>query len=167
MGRHRSPGAPDPPDPLDGPPVEPSPPETSPPESGGDAGRLLQTTLRVERYAVAPANLICAVALAVNQPGPSPALLFLQLVAPLPVWTVLFAAATVLLVVRRSEPGHVAAFTGWAMISIGAVIGLVTGSTTSPSGSVILTGTTMTMAGLHLAGLLYHRAARVHRAQAG
>lgn len=108
-------------------------------------------------------NAAAALALSYNQPGTSPSLNFLlDTGIPLSVWAAGWALVAVILTVGALGPpiqeyGHVVAFVLWAMVATGAVIGLVTATTTSPSASLMQAGLVTGMAGLHLAGLLFRR----------
>lgn len=114
-------------------------------------------------------NAAAALALVYNQPGTSPSLNFLlDTGIPLPVWAAGWALVAVILTVGALGPpiqeyGHVVAFVLWAMVATGAVIGLVTATTTSPSASLMQAGLVTGMAGLHLAGLLFRRALKPTR----
>ncbi len=91
----------------------------------------------------------------------------LQTVAPLPLWGVWFLAAAALQVARQPLWGHTIAVPLWLMWGLGAVLGLASGSTTSPSASIALTGMIVALAGMHCAGLVYRRDERQARKQGG
>ncbi|MBN9791305.1 hypothetical protein DMP17_22240 [Pseudonocardia sp. TMWB2A] len=114
------------------------------------------------QYALASTNLIAAIALLANAPGLSPAMLFLQVVAPLPVWSVLPALAAVLLLLGAVgfpvQPyAHAVGMFVWAAITVGTVMGLATATTTSPSASLLLTGLLTGTTAWHAGALLFRR----------
>ncbi len=123
--------------------------------------------LRRNVIALAVANTGAATAMIVDRPGTSASLLFLQTVAPLPLWGVWFLAAAALQVARQPLWGHTIAVPLWLMWGLGAVLGLASGSTTSPSASIALTGMIVALAGMHCAGLVYRRDERQARKQGG
>lgn len=118
--------------------------------------------LRTNALCLAVANATAAAALLFGEPGTSPALLFLRVLVPLPVWAIGFAAAAVLLVARRHEAGHVVAVPLWLMLAVGAVIGLVEGTTRSPAGSTLLCGLLVAVASLHVNGMWFRRRQRAN-----
>lgn len=132
------------------------------------AAQLDLLRARVDRYLVwlqyslSGANLIAAIALAANAPGRSPAMMLLQVVAPLPVWAVLPAIASVLLLLGAfglpvQAPAHAIGMFLWAAITVGTVWGLATATTTSPSASLLLTGLLTGTTAWHAGALLFRR----------
>lgn len=121
---------------------------------------LADRTFRTHAWCLATANLTAAVALAFGDAGGSPALLFLRLLVPLWVWAIGFAAAAGLLVFRRYLAGHSVAVPLWSMTAIGAVIGLVEGTTRSPAGSTLLTGLLVAVTSLHVNAMWFRRRQR-------
>lgn len=116
--------------------------------------------LRTNALCLAVANAFAAGALAFGSAGTSPALLFLQLLVPLPVWAVGFLAAAIALIARRHLVGHTIAVPLWLMLAVGAVIGLVEGTTRSPAGSTLLCGLLVCVASLHVNGMWFRRRQR-------
>lgn len=162
------------PDPDDAPPTRPARPAAPVsrlPDRAADPDVVAQMNLlraRVDRYlvwlqyALSGANLIAAIALAANAPGRSPAMLLLQVVAPLPVWAVLPAVASVLLLLGAfgfpvQAPAHAIGMFLWAAITVGTVWGLATATTTSPSASLLLTGLLTGTTAWHAGALLFRR----------
>lgn len=128
---------------------------------------LRTRALRTNVLILTVTNTAAAVVLAVGEPGTSPALLFLQLLVPLPVWAVGFAAAAVLLVTGRYLAGHSVAAPLWLMLAGGAVIGLVAGTTRSPAGSLLLAVLVSTVACFHANGMWMRRRERLEGAPRG
>lgn len=114
------------------------------------------------QYALASTNLIAAVALAADAPGTSPAMLFLQLVMPLPLWAILPATVAVLLLLgalgfHTQPPAHAIGMFLWSALMVGAITGLATATTTSPSASLLLTGLLVGVTTWHAGALLFRR----------
>lgn len=128
-----------------------------------DSVALHRVADRVDRILLAWVNAMGAVALMLNQPGRSSALLFLEGIVDLRVWAVVFTAAAVLFACGFPEPGHAVGVLGWVMIAGGAVGGLALQTTGSVSGSLIFVGLAVTVAGLHVVGLTYRARARRRR----
>lgn len=122
---------------------------------------LANRAFRTNVWCLAVANAFAAAALVFGDAGTSPALLFLRLLAPLWLWALGFAAAAVLLGSQRHLAGHTVAVPLWAMTAIGAVYGLVEGTTRSPAGSTLLTGLLVTVAALHVNGMWFRRRMRL------
>lgn len=99
----------------------------------------------------------------INRRGSSPSLAFLASIADLRVWAAVYAAAAVLLLVGLLEGGHLAGMVGWLMLAAGSILGLVTLSTTSPSGSFISAGLMVGMAARHFIGFGYAATVRRER----
>lgn len=170
MGRHR------PDDDAADLPAAP-PPTTGAPHPAASARQVVDRELlehldllraRVDRYLVwlqitlALTNLIAAGALITNRAGLSPAMLFLQVIAPLPLWAIVPAAVALLLALGaigyRTQPlAHVLGMIMWLTLTVGAVTGLVAATTTSPSGSLLLTALLVGVAGWHTGALIFRR----------
>lgn len=129
------------------------PPEPERPP--GPPAKALTAVANRVRHTLALCNLAAAAALLANRPGTSPTLAFLQHIVALPVWAIGFAAAAALLLAGRTEVGHVCAVTGWLMLAYAAVAALVTDNTRSPSGSILFAGLLVSVASLHVIGLLF------------
>lgn len=164
---------------------DPDPDDVSPPRRERQGGEIAQfpdragigpntaaqlnlLRARVDRYLVwlqyslSGANMIAAIALAANSPGLSPAMLLLQVVAPLPLWALLPATASVLLLLGAfgfpvQAPAHAIGMFLWAAITVGTVWGLATATTTSPSASLLLTGLLTGTTAWHAGALLFRR----------
>lgn len=129
------------------PPAAPAPPSDP----------LLRATNRLALI-LAGGNGAVGIALLGADPGTSPALLFLRAVGlPLPVWGAGFLLVTVLVVVRQHAFAHLLAVVLWTVLASGAVLGVISGSSTAPAASLILTALTVMAAGMHVNGLLYRR----------
>jgi hypothetical protein len=122
---------------------------------------LASRAFRTKALCLAVANATAGGALMFGDPGTSPALLFLHLLAPLPAWGCGFAAAAVALIVRRHLAGHTIAVPLWSMTAVGAVIGLIEGTTRSPAGTVLFTGLLVAVALLHVNGMWFRRRQRL------
>lgn len=114
------------------------------------------------QYALAVTNTVAAVALILDAPGRSPAMQFLQAAAPLPVWSILPATVTVLLLLgtlgyRTLPTAHALGMFLWLAITVGAGSGLVSATTTSPSASLLLTALLVGVTGWHTGALLFRR----------
>jgi hypothetical protein len=124
---------------------------------------MAQVARRVA-WLLAFANAVIAMALLFGDAGSSTALAFLALVLPLQVWGGGFLAAAALLVAGEYLAGHTVAVVTNAMLAAGAVVGVVTATTTSPAGSIMLAGVLITVAGLHVHWMVFrHREAQVRR----
>lgn len=122
---------------------------------------LASRAFRTNALCLAMANAAAGAGLMFGDPGTSPALLFLRLLVPLQVWACGFLAAAAALAIRRHLIGHTVAVPLWAMTAIGAVIGLVQGTTRSPAGTLLLTGLLVCVAALHVNGMWFRRRQRV------
>lgn len=123
--------------------------------------------LRTNVLILTGTNIAAATVLAAAAPGTSPALLFLQLLLPLPVWAVAFVVAAALLLTRRHLAGHTVAVPLWLMLAGGAVLGLVQGTTRSPAGSLLLAVLVATVACLHVNGMWMRRREHAERTPRG
>lgn len=119
--------------------------------------RLVEQVLRRNVWALAVANLVVGTAFILADPGTAPSLHFLQIVAPLPVWGAGHLATAALLLTSRYAAGHTLAVPLWLMWATGAVFGLVTGTTRSPTVSIALTALIAAVAGLHCNGWSFRR----------
>lgn len=111
---------------------------------------------------LASTNAIGAAALLLAEPGNSPAMLFLLALAPLQIWAVLPALVTALIVAGAlGQPtraaAHVVGMFLWGFIAVGAVTGLVTSTSPSPSASLLLTALLLAVASWHAGALLFRR----------
>lgn len=113
--------------------------------------------MRRNAYSLAVANISVGVAFIAADPGVSASLHFLQYIAPLPVWGAGHLGTAVLLVARRPVAGHTLAVPLWLMWAVGAVFGLVTGTSRSPAASIALAGLITAVAGLHCSGWSFRR----------
>jgi hypothetical protein len=128
-------------------------------------GYDVTTVLKVLRLVLAATNASIAVAFVAAQSGTAPSILILQAVAPLPAWAVVFAAVAVLLALGVHVPGHLLGAPLWLFWALGAVLGLVGGTSRSPAVTVALTALILAIAALHVHGLVWRRReARARRA---
>ncbi len=123
-------------------------------------GPSLSGVLRRNALTMAVANISAAAGLLIGQPGSSPSLAFLALVAPLWAWAIPFAVAALLQVANRPLAGHTLAVLPWLMLAFGAVAALINGSSPAPSASIIFSGVILYCA-------LHHVNAAVFRRQEG
>lgn len=103
-----------------------------------------------------------AVALAFNTPGTSPSLDFIQFVAPLPAWSAVLGVAAALLVGGRHRmyahlAGNMIGTAVWVMLASGAILGLMSGQTTSPSATGLFAATLIAQAGLNINSMILWR----------
>lgn len=131
-----------------------------------DAAALLRGRvdqhLRSLRLDLAIVNAVACVALAINQAGASPAFRLLEQYAPLPVWAVGFGAVALLLAlamldVRTNVAGHLCAAVLWMFPAIGAAYGLVGGTTTSPTASLVFSALISGICAHHVRALVFLR----------
>lgn len=113
--------------------------------------------LRQIVWVVALVNAGVGVALLAAAPGLAPSIDFLREVAPLPLWAVVFVAVAVLLVFHRNVAAHLVAVPSWMLFGIGAVLGLLNGSTRSPAASFAFTVLIVGMCAHHMIGLRFRR----------
>ena len=116
--------------------------------------------LRRNSWMMATANSVTAAALLFGEPGSSPTLAFIAVPAPLPLWGAAFAAAAAFQLAGKALVGHSIAAFLWAFLAIGAVVGLVAGTSTAPAASVILAGLTIYAAGHHVNAMDFRRRER-------
>ena len=115
--------------------------------------RLIERVARHSDRVVLPAlNLVAAAACWINQPGASPSLGFLASIVDLRVWAVVLAVSAALLVAGWVEPGYLAGMVCWLLLAAGSALALVTLSTPSPSGSLMLAALTLGAAARHVIG---------------
>lgn len=102
-------------------------------------------------------NFAVGAVLIVAPGGASPALLFLRAIMPLPGWGLVFIAVAALGVLGQLVAANVLAVALWAFLALGALTGLVTGTTASPAGSMILFVLLALVSSLHVSGLWFRR----------
>lgn len=113
---------------------------------------------------LACANAAVGASFVVAPAGQAPSTVLLQAVAPLYVWGAGFAVVALLLLAGRHVPAHLLGVPLWGFWGVGAVLGLVGGSTRSPAVTLALTGLVLCMAGWHVNGLAWRsREARARR----
>lgn len=128
-----------------------------PDEPGPIPRVVIDRMLRRLALTQAGINFAVALFLVIGEPGSSPAIAFLMLVVPLPFWGIGYGAVAVLLLIRQNVAGHTLAAFLWVFLAAGAVLGVATGSTGSPTASLILTTLVAGMSGFHLNGLWFRR----------
>jgi hypothetical protein len=120
-------------------------------------GYDVTAVLKVLRLVLAATNAVVAVAFIATTAGTAPSVALLQAVTGLHVWGVLFAAVAVLLAVGQHIPGHLLAAPLWLFWAVGAVLGLIGGTSRSPAVTVALTALILAVTALHLNGLVWRR----------
>lgn len=119
----------------------------------------------------ATGNVSSGLSMIFGDPGASGTFALMATVAPLTVWGSLLVVAGVLQFAggRLVVWGHGIGGGVWLGTAGAAVLGLVVGVSTSGAGSLLLAGLLLTVAGLHLNGILFRRqeaiAARRHRGE--
>lgn len=109
---------------------------------------------------VMAANFAVGSVLVLAPGGASPALEFLRHIAPLPAWGLVFALVGALGMLGRLVIAHAVAVALWAFLALGAITGLLTGTTTSPAATGVLFVLGTTVCGLHGSGLWFARDTR-------
>lgn len=104
-------------------------------------------------------------ALLVAPAGTSPALGFLRLAFPLWVWAAGFLAVTFLIAIKQLVAAHTVAAFLWLFLAVGALLGLLNGTTGAPAASLVLAALVLGMASFHASGLVFRRGEQ--RAQRG
>lgn len=102
-------------------------------------------------------NFAVGAVLIVAPGGASPALLFLRAIMPLQGWGLVFVAVAALGMLGWLVAANTLAVALWAFLALGAVTGLVTGTTASPAGSMILFVLVASVSVLHVSGLWFRR----------
>jgi hypothetical protein len=120
-------------------------------------GYDVTAVLRVVRLVLAAVNACIAMAFVAAPSGTAPSITLLQAVVGLPVWAVVFGAVAVLLAIGVHIPGHLLGAPLWLFWALGAVLGLVGGTSRSPAVTVALTALILAMAALHVHGLVWRR----------
>lgn len=105
-------------------------------------------------------NAVMAVALGFFAPGTSSSLAFIAVLAPLPVWAAGFAVAAAFQLAGRALIGYSVAAPLWALLAIGAVVGLLLGRSTAPAASVALAGLEVYAAAHHVNAMSFRRQER-------
>lgn len=118
--------------------------------------------LRALRLTLGGVNLVAAVALSIDKAGTSPAFTMMQQYLPLRVWAVGFALVVLLLAIALlGYPtqifGHLIASVLWMIPAVGAVFGILYGTTGSPTASLTLTGLLLGVAAHHVLALVFLR----------
>lgn len=103
------------------------------------------------------ANAAVGATLIVAPGGASPALLFLRTVMPLPGWGLVFILVAALGMLGWLVPANALAVALWAFLALGALTGLIAGTTSSPAASMILFVLVATVSALHISGLWFRR----------
>lgn len=119
--------------------------------------------LRRNILLLAAANLSAAAGIGLFNPGTSPSLTLLAFYAPLPLWAAAFTLAAAFQVANRPLIGHSIAVPLWALLSFGAVWGVLSGASAAPAASVLLAGLELFTAGLHANGMVFRRREREAR----
>lgn len=108
-------------------------------------------------FVVFAANFAVGSVLIVAPGGASPALLFLRAIMPLQGWGIVFVAVAALGMLGWLVAANALAVALWAFLALGALAGLITGTTASPAGSMILFVLVAAVSVLHVSGLWFRR----------
>lgn len=108
-------------------------------------------------FIVFAANFAVGAVLIIAPGGASPALLFLRAIMPLQGWGLVFVIVAALGMLGWLVAANTVAVALWVFLALGALTGLITGTTASPAGSMILFVLVTTVSGLHISGLWFRR----------